>query len=184
MADDELRKVQEELRKRHLFFGSINGQPTPALTAAIAGYQAKKGFARTGLIDSQTLESLGLVRPVPRVADTPFVVVNNDGIRGANGERLPLQAASAFVTDERPIQFERSLIAQDHTAIALAGTSPKPIPPPSLSTKRSSPSRLRRTPPRKETNPLAMAFHTIDRALKFFVGDGDPKKKRAVAKRL
>jgi peptidoglycan hydrolase-like protein with peptidoglycan-binding domain len=180
-AHDDVRKVQEELRKRHLFFGSINGQTSTALTAAIVSYQAKKGFPRTGLIDSQTLESLGLVRPAPRVAGPVFVVDDTEGIRGANGERLPLPVAWASVADERPIKLEQASIAPDATALPLAPTAPKPIASAEISRKRSSAGRVRRVPPRKETNPLALAYRTIE---KFFASDAEPKKKRSAAKRL
>lgn len=180
-AHDDVRKVQEELRKRHLFFGSINGQTTPALTAAIISYQAKKGFPRTGLIDSQTLESLGLVRSAPRVAGPAFVVDENDGIRGANGERLPLPAASASVADGHPITLEHAIVAQDPSALPVATTASKPIAPAEIAKKRSLAGRVRRVPPRKETNPFAMAYRTVE---KFFASDSEPKKKRSAAKRL
>ncbi|HEV2803498.1 MAG TPA: peptidoglycan-binding domain-containing protein [Chthoniobacterales bacterium] len=180
-AHDDVRKVQEELRKRHLFFGSINGQTTPALTAAISRYQAKKGFARTGLIDSQTLESLGLVRPVPRIDGTPFVVENNESARGPNGERVPLSPASDRIADERPIEVDRAMIAHDQSALPVAAPAPKPIASTQVSRKRSSAVRVRRVPARKETNPFAMAYRTIE---KFFASDSEPKKKRSAAKRL
>jgi peptidoglycan hydrolase-like protein with peptidoglycan-binding domain len=180
-AHDDVRKVQEELRKRHLFFGSINGQTTPALTAAISRYQAKKGFPRTGLIDSQTLESLGLVRPVPRIDGTPFVVENNESARGPNGERLPLSPASGPIADERPSEVEHAAIAQDHPAVPSAETAPGPIASAEISRKRSSAGRVGRIRPRKETNPFAMAYRTIE---KFFASDAEPKKKRSAAKRL
>jgi peptidoglycan hydrolase-like protein with peptidoglycan-binding domain len=53
--------VQEELRKRNLFFGDVDGNTTPALISAIKKYQARKGFAVTGDIDQETAGSLHLV---------------------------------------------------------------------------------------------------------------------------
>lgn len=53
-----IREVQEELRKRNLFFGDIDGQITPQLTNALKRYQSRKGFEVTGAIDSPTAASL------------------------------------------------------------------------------------------------------------------------------
>jgi hypothetical protein len=75
-------------------------------------------------------------------------------------------------------------MAQDQIVPAVDASPAKRTSPTENSTKRYATSRVRRSPPRKETNPLAPALRTIDRAFKFFVGDGDPKKKRAASKRL
>src|SRR2546423_9544747 len=89
-ADDQVRRVQEELRKRHLFYGEITGEISPALTAAVARYQERKGFARTGFIDLDTCISLGICRRPPGVtpfAATPAFVIDNHGdVRGPNAE--------------------------------------------------------------------------------------------------
>jgi hypothetical protein len=53
-----IREVQEELRKRNLFFGDIDGQITPQLTNALRKYQVRKGFQPTGQIDATTAASL------------------------------------------------------------------------------------------------------------------------------
>ena len=59
-----IREVQEELRKRNLFFGDIDGYITPQLTSALKRYQARKGFEVTGQIDAATSASLQ-VQAVP-----------------------------------------------------------------------------------------------------------------------
>ena len=53
-ADETIRQVQEELRKRNLYFGNIDGQNTTVLAEALKRYQARKGFAVTGKVDSDT----------------------------------------------------------------------------------------------------------------------------------
>ena len=50
-ADESTRDVQEELRRRHLFYGNVDGRETPGLTAAIKRYQERKGFRQTGAAD-------------------------------------------------------------------------------------------------------------------------------------
>ena len=57
-ADETVRQVQEELRKRNLYFGNIDGQNSPELTGALKRYQKRKGFAVTGNVDEETATSL------------------------------------------------------------------------------------------------------------------------------
>jgi hypothetical protein len=63
LADEETRQVQEELRKRHLFFKDIDGRPTRDYALALKHYQERMGFAQTGVADDVTLYSLGIGEP-------------------------------------------------------------------------------------------------------------------------
>lgn len=63
LADEETRQVQEELRKRHLFFRDIDGRPSLEYALAIKRYQQRMGFAQTGYADGVTLYSLGIGEP-------------------------------------------------------------------------------------------------------------------------
>jgi hypothetical protein len=70
--------VQEELRKRHLFFRDIDGRPSPDYAMALKHYQQRKGFAQTGVADEVTLYSLGIGEPAPPaegVHDLPDIPV-------------------------------------------------------------------------------------------------------------
>lgn len=67
-AQDETRSVQEELRRRSLYFGDVNGRDSAELQEATKRYQRKKGFAASGRPDRETLKSLGLV---PRGENEP-----------------------------------------------------------------------------------------------------------------
>ena len=62
-ADEETRQVQEELRKRHLFFRDIDGRPSREYSLAVKRYQERMGFAQTGVVDGITLYSLGIGEP-------------------------------------------------------------------------------------------------------------------------
>jgi hypothetical protein len=64
-ADEETRQVQEELRKRHLFFRDIDGRTSLEFAIALKRYQARQGFAVTGVADEMTLYSLGIGEPAP-----------------------------------------------------------------------------------------------------------------------
>jgi peptidoglycan hydrolase-like protein with peptidoglycan-binding domain len=78
-ADEETRQVQEELRKRHLFFRDIDGRPSMEYALAIKRYQQRKGFAQTGVADEITLYSLGIGEPAapaegaPELPDVPVL---------------------------------------------------------------------------------------------------------------
>jgi hypothetical protein len=67
-AQDEVRSVQEELRRRSLYFGNVDGRETPELQEATKRYQSRKGFPATGKPDRETLRSLGLVPRAPNEA--------------------------------------------------------------------------------------------------------------------
>ncbi len=64
-GDEQTRQVQEELRKRHLFFRDIDGRPSLDYALAIKRYQQRQGFAQTGVADEMTLYSLGIGEPAP-----------------------------------------------------------------------------------------------------------------------
>jgi peptidoglycan hydrolase-like protein with peptidoglycan-binding domain len=67
-ADEQIRSMQEELRRRNIYFGEIDGRSTAELTEATRKYQRRKGIAATGDADTNTLRSLGLL---PRFMDEP-----------------------------------------------------------------------------------------------------------------
>lgn len=69
-GDELTRQVQEELRKRNLYFGNVDGRRTEQVAAALRRYQQRKGFPSTGDADETTLRSLTLLPPAPRIAAT------------------------------------------------------------------------------------------------------------------
>lgn len=81
-ADETIRQVQEELRKRNLYFGDFDGQSTPELIGALKRYQKRKGFEVTGAVDADTAASLHVQSavaftekspPAPDEPDLPIV---------------------------------------------------------------------------------------------------------------
>jgi peptidoglycan hydrolase-like protein with peptidoglycan-binding domain len=69
-ADETTRRVQEELRKRRLYNGDLDGQQSPELGVALKRYQARKGFPESGVADAQTLRSMGIAE----AADVPILL--------------------------------------------------------------------------------------------------------------
>lgn len=59
-AAEPVRRAQEELRRRNLFFGDVDGKETPELAIALRLYQTRKGFGSTGKLDRTTAQSLGI----------------------------------------------------------------------------------------------------------------------------
>lgn len=75
-ADEQVRSTQEELRRRNIFFGDIDGRSSRELEEALKRYQSRKGLNATGQRDRETLRSLGLAardpdEPVPKALDWP-----------------------------------------------------------------------------------------------------------------
>ena len=59
-ADELAVEVQSALRRRGYYRGAIDGDIGPASRSAIRAYQADRGLAVTGRIDSSLLRSLGI----------------------------------------------------------------------------------------------------------------------------
>jgi len=93
-ADETVRQVQEELRKRNLYFGNIDGQASPVLVDALKRYQTRKGFAVTGKVDQDTATSLHIqAATVAASAPLPDVPVLKSDTASAlpESQRLALQ---------------------------------------------------------------------------------------------
>ena len=69
-ADERIRQAQEELRKRNLYFGNVDGQVSAELAGALKRYQARKGFAVTGTVDQETASSLHIQMTAVASAET------------------------------------------------------------------------------------------------------------------
>lgn len=57
-GDEPTRRAQEELRKRNLYFGDVDGRMNSELAGALKKFQKRKGFAVTGRVDNETCGSL------------------------------------------------------------------------------------------------------------------------------
>jgi len=58
-ADDQLRNVQSQLKSEGFYYGDVNGQESPEMTAAIRRYQIRNGLEVTGNLNPETLHALG-----------------------------------------------------------------------------------------------------------------------------
>ena len=143
LSDAEfIREVQDELRKRNLFFGDIDGQISPQLTSALKRYQARKGFEVTGAIDGATAASLqihstaapglaeGDTLAAPRPADTPDVAAGAPEVAAANLPRTARAAESVSATEAASTrEAAAELVAQAKGEAAWADLPVVPEPP-------------------------------------------------------
>ncbi|MEO7934008.1 MAG: peptidoglycan-binding domain-containing protein [Chthoniobacterales bacterium] len=129
-ADEQVRAVQEELRRRNVYFGDIDGQRSTELEQATRRYQKRKGFAENGSEDHDTLRSLGLL---PRSPDE------------APPKELDWPAEPILKSDAKiDVAAEAQQIGAE-TGVAPASIAPEKIPAEKTSAsaakaKRSKPS--------------------------------------------
>jgi peptidoglycan hydrolase-like protein with peptidoglycan-binding domain len=111
-SDETTRAVQEELRRRHLFYGNVDGRETPGLTAALKRYQERKGFRQTGVADPETLQSMGISEELSRTGELPDVLVLRSDRGLPPGERSAAEGngepATHFAIPALPSQMEVS----------------------------------------------------------------------------
>jgi peptidoglycan hydrolase-like protein with peptidoglycan-binding domain len=111
-ADEGTRQVQEELRKRNLYFGDIDGQTTEELTGALKRYQKRKGFEVTGTICADTAASLRIQSTIASTDKSP-----------SEWEDLPIDPEppaeppppSSIVSQERVNQFVETYLRNGET---------------------------------------------------------------------
>jgi len=104
-ADETVRQVQEELRKRNLYFGNIDGQQSPELAGALKRYQKRKGFAVTGSVNEETATSLHVqAATVASAAALPDEPVLKSDVASAlpESQRLALQREAEEKADLDP----------------------------------------------------------------------------------
>ena len=115
-ADEPIRQAQEELRKRNLFYGDIDGRHTPALAAALRQYQERKGFPPTGQADPDTLRSMGISEDgsVEQLPNVPILRSDRGLAEGSNpaAGSLPFFSGQAAANAPPPSREElRTFIA-------------------------------------------------------------------------
>lgn len=133
-ADDLIRSVQEELRKRNLYFGDVDGVRSQQVAAALRRYQQRKGFPATGDTDETTLRSLSLA-PAGLAAATPAFsppaqMAEPAGMASAPWPDLPVLHSDQGREEPPPPGNEPADADLDPTP------TPPPKPPPAASFQR------------------------------------------------
>jgi hypothetical protein len=106
-ADERIRQAQEELRKRNLYFGNVDGQESPELSGALKRYQSRKGFAASGSVDNQTAASLHIQADPVSAGNLPDLpVLRSDAARELPApQRIALERAADENADSAPSPF-------------------------------------------------------------------------------
>jgi len=114
-ADEGTRRAQEELRKRNLYFGDVNGEMNTELAGALKKYQMRKGFAPSGQIDEETANSLKI----------PQTSANN--LISQNWPDLPILKSDVARELPEPERIKLELKAEeDPDAVPPPAESPNP----------------------------------------------------------
>ena len=147
-ADEQVRQVQEELRRRNLYFGEVDGRNTEEIHEAMRRYQQRKGFPATGAFEQETLRSLGIQMEPPAAGTTeplPDVpVLKSDSAREVSEkDRKFLEDLTA--------RSRRQALAKDR--LLISSQKPRLLPPlrdmwrPFLPSVKNRAPLPRRTPP-------------------------------------
>ncbi len=126
-ADELTRQVQEELRKRNLYFGDVDGRRTEQVAAALRRYQQRKGFASTGEADETTLRSLTLLPPAPSVAASSAPPAAGPD----SSATPPVLMAATFPWPDTPV-LRSDVARRNPTPPDTAPTDARPQPAPTV----------------------------------------------------
>ena len=144
-ADELVRQVQEELRKRSLYFGDVDGTLSSPTAAALRRYQQRKGFAATGEPDAVTLHSLMIPLPAALAAASPPAAAPSprppDAAAGFASLTAPEETRPwPDITILRSDEARRQPAPADSRLEAAASPGPNPArpvhPPPAAASRR------------------------------------------------
>jgi len=198
VAHEQTRRVQEQLRYRHLYYGNPNGEYTPELRAALKRYQARKGLEATGLIDSDTLDVRFFEQEQIKISLPPFEAdqlrLGYDpaeilALRQCRHDGIPPFQTGFNLVDEPTCcaalgcgGVSVALQSPDAAAWQFAANPDGQLGPAGSKANRSH-RRGRHLLARKETNPIILAYNSVNRAMHSFFGDSSRKKKRVASRR-
>jgi peptidoglycan hydrolase-like protein with peptidoglycan-binding domain len=153
-ADDQVRSTQEELRRRNIYFGNVDGRRSTELEEALKRYQKRKGLSPTGEEDHDTLRSLGLAsrapgEPPPKDLEWPEEpVLKSDAkinvaaaareIAASSGVAMASVAPGEKLSAAEPISAgERGRRASSRPRLTTRGSEPSPVKSPDRPTASS-----------------------------------------------
>jgi len=188
-AQDDLRSVQEELRRRSLYFGDVNGRDSAELQEATKRYQKRKGFTSTGKPDRETLKSLGLVprspnEPAPQELAWPAEPVlpsdeKIDAVAVAKALNQETGIAPAAVV---PKELRRSSVQRKNTAVS---NEPAPAPVALDNRPRNSPAIAPTDLSRFVGDYFAaMTSNDIKRQIKYYADNVDYYRNGKIDRRI
>jgi peptidoglycan hydrolase-like protein with peptidoglycan-binding domain len=150
----DISKVQSKLKDMGLFYGQVDGGWGDETSAAVTRYQIREGLEINGQLNGETLQSLGMAKDGPPVADQP---------RGDAWKILRQQDVDAVeeptegAPDVPPSAETHEDLREPPTIVSVPSPAPKTsLIPPDTSPAPSVEATPRPTavPPRVEPTPL------------------------------
>src|SRR5687767_4862328 len=126
LSDEPVRSVQEELRRRNIYFGDVDGRRTPEFEEAVKRYQKRKGLPSSGAEDRETLRSLKLLAREPGEAPPPELAWPDEPVLKSDAKIDVAQEAERI---------------SEETGVAPASVAPTLLAEPSTSKKQSATQR-------------------------------------------
>ena len=175
-ADETVRRMQEELRKRNLYYGDIDGQRSRSLLGALRRYQERKGFPATGEPDEITLRSLNIEPPTASSAEEENSTLVSNSHSWPTGtvlksDRARRSAASSSAEDNANDKdlFSNSVTnfsIQDGGSPPAGSPADEPTGAPSISPPPAS-ATVVRPPATRPPRPAVQKPLSIDAARRF-----------------
>lgn len=154
-ADEQVRSTQEELRRRNVFFGDIDGRRSTEYGEAVRRYQSRKGLPANGREDRDTLRSLGLLARSPNEAPPKELAWPEEPV-------LKSDAAPDFTAAARELSRETGVSAERLAPVAASQSArtkrPRPATRPGpASTPQRAPRASDAAPKFSLRNPNALS---------------------------
>lgn len=119
-GNEVMRQVQEELRKRKVYFGDIDGRETRELRAALTHFQKSRGLRDTGDLSEETLDTLDIAVPVGEFGFPEGVVLRSDPGPGPETVLIDIAATPPREIVEppeaKPVPPEKAVTEESLTA--------------------------------------------------------------------
>ncbi len=107
-GDETIRSLQQTLKDRGFYYGTVTGDKSAETTAAIRRFQIRNGLQITGELNEETLRSVksssNSVATAPRPSPKPASVRPNSVGPDANARLSQSPPASSFNEPDRPLQ--------------------------------------------------------------------------------
>ena len=117
MADDQIARVQQELKDQGFYYGEVTGEKNADTTAAIRRFQIRGGLQITGDLNDETIKALASAKS-PATTNTPAVASGTPAATTRAPSPLPRQDNSDLRDSSRRYAEEEE------------ETAPRYAPPP------------------------------------------------------
>jgi peptidoglycan hydrolase-like protein with peptidoglycan-binding domain len=153
LGNEQVRRVQEELRKRNVYFGEVDGRKTDETERAIRRYQQRQGFPLSGEADAATLRSLNIpLSPAKPEEEWPegSVVMKGDSAREVSeADKKALEQWNTAQPPPAPevVAGEAKISAEPEPAVKEPPLDTAKLAPPKVAEPQPTPPAAPKAPP-------------------------------------